>query len=342
MRYYLINIKRPARAAAGGRPAVAAATLRSFRTQNAAEQVLANALDVDFDIPVSDFATPMGGGYVRIYGIDLATIAQASDFNLMDIEVFGGMQRGLPLAKPRQAGLLVAGTIQQAFGNWVGTDMTLELIYTAGNTRPDVPTNLTIDWKQGQLLADAIRATLRVAFPGYTASINISPRLVLNHDQPGYYSTPLQFARFIQDVSRGIIRDEGYRGVRIFLKEREFIIQDATTRTTPRPIEFNDMVGQITWLSANTISITTVMRGDLQTGDFIRLPPGLSIIQTLTTPASQSQARARDAFAGVFQINNARHTGRFRASTGQSWITTFQASGPIAPAPATTGPTANG
>ena len=329
MRYYLINIRRPARAAAGGRPAAPAALLRTYRTQDELSQILPNALDVDFDIPVTDFATPMGGGHVRVYGIDIGTLAQASDFNLMEIEVFGGMQRGLPLAKPEQAGLLIAGTIQQAFGNWVGTDMTLDLIYTAGNTQPEAPTNLTIDWRAGQPLADAIRATLRAAFPDYTATINISPRLVLQHDQPGFYGTPFQFARYVRDISRSIIRDPGYPGVRILLRDQQFVIQDATTRSTPIQIEFNDMVGQITWLSANTLSVTTVMRADLQTGDFIRLPAQLHLLQTLTMPQSQSQARARDPFAGVFQINNARHTGRFRGSGGLSWVTTFQVSGPI-------------
>lgn len=329
MRYYLINLRRPARAAAGNQPAVPAAVLGSYRTQNPLGQVLPNALDVDFDIPVSDFATPMSGGYVRIYGVDLGTLIQASDFNLKEIEVYGGMQRGLPLAKAQQAGLLMAGTIQQAFGNWVGTEMTLDLIYTAGTTQPETPVNLTIDWRAGQLLADAIRATLRSAFPGYTASINISPRLVLQHDQPGFYGTPYQFARYIREVSRSIIRDEGYPGVRILLRDRKFVIQDATTRTTPARIDFNDLVGQITWLSANTLSITTVMRADLQTGDFLLLPANLSVLQTLTTPQSQSQARAKDPFAGVFQINNVRHTGRFRGSGGQSWVSTFQVSGPI-------------
>lgn len=329
MRYYLINIRRPARPAEGTRPAAPAAVLRSYRTKGATGWVLPNALDVDFDIPVTDFATPMGGGYVRIYGVDLQTLIQASDFNLMEIEVYGGMQRGLPLAKPAQAGLLMSGVIQQAFGNWVGTDMTLELVYTAGNTQPETPVNLTIDWRAGQPLADAIRATLRAAFPGYTASINISPRLVLQHDQPGFYGTPVQFARYIRTISRGILREPGYQGVRILLRDREFVIQDGTTRTAPAAIDFNDLVGQITWLSASTLSITTVMRGDLQTGDFVRLPPNLSTLQTITTAQSQSQARARDAFAGTFQINNARHTGRFRGSSGLSWVTTFQVSGPI-------------
>jgi len=324
MRYYLIRISRAAKAAAGNRPAVPAADLRTYRAQSLTGQVLPNALDVELDIPVTDFATPMGGGSVRIYGIDLQTMIQASDFNNMDLEVYGGMQKGLPLAKPAQAGLLMKGVIQQAFGNWIGTDMTLDLIYTAGDTKPETQVNLTIDWKAGQLLADAIRSTLRTAFPDYTASINISPRLVLQYDQPGFYGTPYQFARFIREVSRGIIREQRYPGVRILLRDRQFIIQDATTVSTPARIDFNDLVGQITWLAADRLSITTVMRGDLQPGDFVRLPPNLSVLQSITTPASQSQVRARDAFAGVFQIDNARHTGRFRGSSGQSWVTTFQ------------------
>jgi hypothetical protein len=202
--------------------------------------------------------------------------------------------------------------------------MTLDLIYTAGSTKPDTLVNLTIDWKAGQHMADAIRATLRSAFPDFTATINISPRLVLPQDQPGFYGTPYQFARYIREISRSIIRDPGYPGVRILVRDRQFVIQDATTRTAPAVIEFNDLVGQITWLSANKLSIITVMRGDLQPGDFIRLPPRLSLLQTLTTAQSQSQARAQDAFAGVFQIDNARHTGRFRGAGGLSWVTTFQ------------------
>jgi len=325
VRYYLINIARPAAPAAAGRPAVTGAVLQSYRAQSPAGLALPNALDVDFDIPVTSFATPMGGGHVRIYGVDLDTLIQASNFNLMNIEVFGGMQRGLPLAKPAQAGLLMTGTIQQAFGNWVGTDMTLELIYSAGNTLPEVPINLTIDWKAGGSLADALRATLRAAFPApYTLTINISPRLVLPQDQPGYYATMLQFATFVRNISLGIIRDRGYPGVQISLRGTEFIIQDGSTRTPPKAIMFTDLVGQIVWLSANTISVTTVMRADLQPGDFVELPPNLSFLQSLTTAQSQSQARARDAFAGMFQINNARHTGRFRASSGMSWVTTFQ------------------
>ena len=337
MRYYAIRIVRPATAAAQGRPAAEAKQLRGYTAQGTAKQVLPNALDVDFDIPVADFATPMGGGYVKIYGVDLDTLNQASDFNLMDIEIYGGMQKGLPLAKPAQAGLLMRGTIQQAFGNWLGTDMWLELIWTAGKTDPQAPTNLTIDWKAGQLMADAIRATLRAAAPDYTVQININPRLVLRQDQPGFYANMLQFAQFIRASSLAIIRDQGYRGVSIFLKDKVFIVQDASTPATPKVIEFNDLVGQITWLSAATVSITTVMRADLQSGDFVKLPPKTATLQTFTTGGSQSQARARDPFSGVFQINNARHTGRFRGAQGTAWVTTFQATlqAPQAATPAT-------
>lgn len=338
MRYYRIDITRPATPAVPARAATATtqatpatpaqpeAELRSYRTQGPTGLVLPNALDVSFDIPVTDFATPMSGAFVRVFGIDLQTITQASDFNLMDIKVYGGMQRGLPLARPAQAALLAAGTIQQSVGNWVGTEMTLDLYFTSGKTKPETPVNLTINWRAGMLMADAIRDTLLTAFPGYTALINISPRLRLPQDQPGYYENLLQFARFCKNVSLGIIRDAGYPGVRVTLKERQFIVQDASTRRAPKTIDFTDLVGQITWLSANRVSITTVMRGDIEAGDFVSLPPAG---QTFSLPQSQSQARARDPFAGVFQIDNARHTGQFRGESGTNWVTTFQANGPL-------------
>lgn len=325
MRYYTINIIRPAQPAANGRPAEAARTLRRYTTQTASGLIEPNALDIEVDINVTEFATPFGASYVRIYGIDQKTISQSNDFNLARIEVFGGMQRGLPLSNPRQAALLAAGTIQQAFGNWVGTEQTLDLIFTAGDTRPDQIINGVIDWKRGTWLGDAIRSTLKQAFPQYTATINISRNLVLTQDQPGAYGSLLQFARFCQQVSRGIIGKPDYRGVQILLKEREFIVQDGSTQASAKVISFVDLVGQITWLAASTVSIMTVMRGDIQAGDFVKLPPG----PALTTPASQSQVRARDPFSGVFQINNARHTGRFRGEGGTAWVTVFQATGPI-------------
>src|SRR6202012_5056198 len=64
------------------------------------------ALDIEIDLPVASFAQPMGssGAFVRIWGISLADIGQASNLNGKRISISGGIQKGLPLANPQQSG----------------------------------------------------------------------------------------------------------------------------------------------------------------------------------------------------------------------------------------------
>lgn len=318
MRYYTIVIREP------GSTGDTAGVIRRFTSWNG-RRTDPGALDIEMDVPVTFFATPYGAPFVRVWGVDLKTLSGAQNFNLKAIEVYGGMQKGLPLAISGQRGLLCAGTIQQAFGNWVGTQMTLDLVFTAGDKPADQVINLTIDWKSGTKLADAIRSTLSTAFPGYGAEINIDDRLVLPSDQPGFYGTMLQFATYVREVSLGIVRDPNYSGVNILLQEKTFVVQDGTRRTQPKEILFTDLIGQITWLTSRSVSIMTVMRADLQSGAFVKLPPGFAI----TTPQSMSQARPEEPFAGVFQVTAGRHVGRFRQADATSWVSVFEALGPL-------------
>ncbi len=319
MRYYTVVIREPGSTGDEG-------ILRRFTSFNG-RRTDPGALDIEMDIPVSTYAAPFGAPFVRVWGVDLKTLSEANNFNLKAIEVYGGMEKGLPLAVPGQNGVLAFGIIQQAFGNWVGTDMTLDLVFTGGDKPADEPINLTIDWKKGTPLATAIDNTLRTAFPAYQRQIRIDPRLVLAADQPGYYATMYQFAQFVKQASLGVIRTPTYQGVSILLKEKTFIVYDGSTRTSARSILFTDLVGQITWLTSSSVSIMTIMRADLQSGDFVKLPPGFII----TTAQSMSQGRARDLnpFAGTFQINTARHTGRYRQPEATSWVTVFEAGGPF-------------
>jgi hypothetical protein len=316
MRYYAVKIVNP----------VNKKVLRTFTSfKNNANDP--GAPDVELDVPVTYYAIPsgnMGGQFVRIWGISLADIGQASNFNGMTIEIYGGMQKGLPLANPKQSGLLATGIIQQAFGNWLGLDMTLDFVFTAGNAGPNSPSNLTVQWKAGTPLSSVIDNTLRAAFPTYSRSINISPKLVLNHDEPGFYGTLVQFANYLNEISKSILGGT-YRGVDVLLRENQFIVNDGTTKTTPKVIAFTDLVGQITWRSSATVSITCVMRADIQVGDYVKLPPGLAT----TTAQSYSQYRSKSAFQGVFQINSSRHVGRLRNPNGNAWVTVYEASGPV-------------
>lgn len=320
MRYYRIVVRDrmggPVAKLAGGKPF-------EWTSWNG-KRTDPGALDIEMDLNVRYFASPLAGSYVRIWGIDIATISQAADLNGKFIEIYGGMQKGLPLADPKQSGLLATGTIQQAFSNWIGVDMTLDMYFTAGNTLPTAPFVISFDWRAGTPMADAIVASLKTKFPTpeFSYTTRISPRLVMQTHQPGFAESMLQFAKAVNQISKGIIRDPGYGGVQILLKATEFIIDDGTQRREPIAIKYTDLVGQVTWQSFATLSITTVMRSDIQAGDTVTLPPRQ---QAITMQQSYSAQRPRDTFKGQFLINSARHVGRLRNAQSQAWVTVFDA-----------------
>lgn len=279
------------------------------------------ALQVDFDIPVAPMAEPMGAASVKIWGVSLQQIGQASDFNGMNIKVFGGMQKGLPLANPAQAGLLVQGTIQQAFGNWVTTAQWIEfIIVTNGAATFDEELNITLNWPKGTSLASAIKNTIAAAAPSFKTNISISDKLVFPEDQHGYYQSMLQFAQYIKQTSSAIIGSGiGYQGVDIIISENTFTVFDGTTPTAPKNIEFFDLVGQPVWSAPDEIQVITAMRADLSISDYIKLPPS----QVTVSPSDPLVPFDKSVFQGSFLIKAVRHVGSSRQPDGLAWITVF-------------------
>jgi hypothetical protein len=299
-------------------------------------QTLAGALDIEFDIPVVPFAAPMGVPYVRVWGIPLAQISQSNNLVGKRIQVFGGMQKGLPLANPNQNGLLVQGFIQQALGNWVGNDMTLDMFIataatpanlalndSADSALDDVVPNIVLNWKANTPLAQAIEDTLTTAYPGFSVDIAISDDLVRAEDQWGFYSSLTEFSQWVKMTSLDIVGDN-YAGVDITVRDKVFVVRDGTTETPPKLIAFQDLVGQPTWIDSPFINIKLVMRADLQVWDFIKLPE--KGVLAVTTPQAVSQFRNLPTFKGVFFISRVRHVGHYRQPTAESWVTVVDAS----------------
>ena len=280
-----------------------------------------NALQIEIDAPVAASANPMGdvGALVRIWGIPLTDIAQASNLNGMAVQVFAGMQKGLPLANPAQSGLIVQGFIFQAFGNWIGTSMTLDLQILPGTGSAASPKNIVLNWKKGQQLADAIKSTLSTAFPGYALNINISPNLVLAADEPSYHETVPQLAQYIKEASKNIVGGV-YPGVDILFKQKSILVYDGTSKGNPKQIAFTDLIGQATWLAPGLIQVTCVMRADIGVGDYVKLPPG----QVTINQASLSQFRQGSVFQGTFSVSAVRHIGNYRQAAAEAWVTTLE------------------
>jgi hypothetical protein len=289
-----------------------------------------NALDMEMDVSVASFDTPAGqgdtGSIVRIWGISLQEITQAFNLNNNLISVYGGFQKGLPLANPSQAGLLFSGWIQQAYGNWIDTDMTLDLVIFAG-TGPNgnqntgtraKPANLVLNWQKGQNLSQALQQTLSTAFPGKQLQINISPNLVSQSaGQFGTYATLGEFSSAIQQTSRTIINQSGYPGVKIVFDQNTITVSDGTKKTTPKQIVFQDLIGQPTWMGPRQVQLKCPMRADIKVLDQVTLPQA----QATTTPQSFSNFRNNSGFTGTWQVNSLRHIGKFRQPTADAWVT---------------------
>jgi hypothetical protein len=294
------------------------------------------ALNIEFDIPVTQFHTPKGAGFLKIWGLGLKDLGAAFNLNpsldgkkYHQIAIYGGMSRGLPLANPSQARLLAQGEIIQSFGNWRGVEQTVDIKFTPTTVSLPRDVNFTLNWKANTLLSDALRQTLQNALPSQTLEINISPRLVQNHDEPGIYRNLEQLSTYLNSVSKTIITDDNYPGVGISSDGATIRVFDATTQTPPVAISFTDLVGQPTWIEQFKIQTQFVLRGDLDVGGYVIMPPTLAT----TTVASQAGLAGGPArqltFSGKYQILGLHHYGNFRQSDAASWITVAEMLAPI-------------
>ena len=290
---------------------------------------LPGALQIEWDIPLSTFDNPKGTAYLKIWGIPLGLISQSQNLNFKTIKVYGGFQKGLPLANASQLGLLIQGYIFQAFGNWIGTEMSLDLIVaggpspkTAGNGSTALPRNIVINWKKGTPLSDAIATTLSNAYQGLTtAPININSGLVAPEDQVGYFLSIEDFAAYVRQISRAIVGSSDYQGVQLALSGKNWSVYDSPPIPGVKDIEFKDLIGQPTWYDAFKMTFKTGMRGDIKLGQDIRMPKS-NVINS--QQAQSSLINQKVSFQGTFQISSIRHIGNFRQPDASAWVTVFE------------------
>ena len=276
-----------------------------------------NALQIDVDVPIVQLATPQGQAFIRLYGVELSDIMQATNYNGALVELSLGMSAGLPLAKPEQRGIVLVGRVFQAFGNWQGEQQTLDLVVMAVDTSN---ANYTFSWEAGTKMADMITQVLRRNHKDFQVKTAISDNLILSADETGVYFSLVQFAQYVNDVSRHINTDPTYAGVNISITGQTFIVSDGTTKTKPKEVSFNDLIGQPQWMSMSEVQFKTVMRADIHTDDYVNLP----IAMTTKTAASRQDLRKDNlAFNGVFHITSVRHVGSSRQASGDSWVSIF-------------------
>lgn len=334
MRYYSIKITNPSNGQLiqppGFQGLLGDQTYGSFVNG----QSLPEAWDFTCDIPIIDAATSQGFGLATVWGISNAEISQSNNLNGMNIAVYGGMMKGLPLANPAQSGLLVQGSILQCYGNNIGVDRTLDFVISPVLATTDnpgglgtlaKPKNIVLNWKAGQTLATALATTLSTAFPSVQQSIAISNNLVRASDDVSFFPTLEQLAQYCRRVSFDIVKTSGYAGVSIVPFNGTLAVYDgsaAQTQTTQ--IAFQDLIGQPTWLDGGVIQFKTVMRADLN----LTSNKGIMLPQTQIINTSQANSNIINqklTFQGGFDIISARHVGHFRQPSADAWVSIFEA-----------------
>jgi hypothetical protein len=292
------------------------------------------ALNVEFDIPIVGYGTPMGGQSVTVEGVPLQDLLQAYQFGPQVVDgvqqpgmmfsMKGGMQAGLPLANPTQAGIITAGQIFQSFGNWEGTEMTLDFVLNPAQYSLDLPGNIVLNWTANTLLSQALRETLSVAYPDLPLSINISDQLVQNHDEIHFCSTLDQLAQVLTEITQGNFLGSSYPGVSITIQGGKLFVLDSTFTPNTVQLAFTDFVGQPTWIAPNVMQIKLVMRGDIQLGTTLKMPlglqnnPGIVLTSASSMPSS---LKYKSSFQGNFLVNELRQVGNYRSPDGASWVT---------------------
>jgi hypothetical protein len=287
-------------------------------------QINPAALNIELDLPVAPFHAPAGNAWLRIWGLSLKDIGSAYDLNGAEVRIIAGMSKGLPLANPAQARLIMRGKVLQGIGNWVGVDQTIDTIFYPFTGSATAPLNFVMYWPTGTTLASALSVTLSTALPTAKQDINISPRLVLAHDEAGYYATLSQLSDVIHGISRSIITDAGYPGVSIAYDGTTIRVRDFLGPSSPaKAIEFQDLLGQPTFVDAGVIQIKTVLRGDINYGDLVSLPPSLVTHTQGALTGFSGIDRNKLTFSGNFNVVGMHHFGNFRQPDSASWNTTF-------------------
>lgn len=281
------------------------------------------ALQIELDLISLFEGQASANSLIRIWGIPFEIASSGSDFNFKNCVIRGGMGKGLPLANPAQANILASGQIIQAFGNWIGTEMTLDLMLQPGLVKQAVaqePRKLVVQWPANAPMKDMIDTTLKTGYPDLKRQIDISDNLKLPNDETAFYASMAQFAQYSKNLSRKILGADNYTGVEMFIRGDTVHVQDGTKKETPINILPPDLIGQPTWLAPNMVQATLVMRGDIKVGSYVKLPDGLINTQA-SSWSSFALLKARTAFKGVFWVNRVHHVGSFRQPDGRAWTT---------------------
>lgn len=286
------------------------------------------ALNIEIDAPIIPYDTPQGIATITISGVGVLALGQSADLNGANVSLSAGMTRGLPLAKPQQAGTILEGRVFACYGNWEGTNQSLTLL-----VYPSIADNkqdICFRWPAGTQLRQALATTFAQAFPGYKQQIQIAD-LATNSDEMGWFPKLSVLADYVRAISTALgtwTYGELYNGVGISVAGKTIYVTDATGPRKVTQLAFEDLIGQPVWMGPLEVDFKTVLRHDLMIGSLIKFPPGIVSPYALTTRSAaipNAPPQSKSIFQGQFLVNEVHHFGNLRQPNADSWCTAFKA-----------------
>jgi hypothetical protein len=263
-------------------------------------------------------------------------LSNASDLSGQLFKLEGGMQLGIAgqrgLANPAQAGVLAFGQIFQGFGNWQYTTQSLDLLCIPF-TAPQNDAGIVFTWTPGQTLQDALTTALTNAYPNQQLVFSINPALQPMGTVQHFAQDFASFAAWVQvdlTAPQGApLGLDNYQGVGMAFVGNTIRIADSSLLVKPpRQLQFQDLIGQPTWINSAEINFKTVLRADLSIHDWVSMPTNLIPPYVLTTPEAASSgapSRVKTGFRNQFMINEVHHFGSSRQPDADAWCTVYKA-----------------
>lgn len=296
----------------------------TFSTLTNTGNVNGAALSMYIDVMQYPFNQSRQNGYIKIRGVNFNVLNQTANFNFAKIKISVGMSKGLPYATAApKPGLIIDGTILQCFGNWIGTDVSLDLVVGPATYNPNINTNIPFDWGTAETLEQAVRKSLGVAYPSVPVNGSFSDKLKYTEPQWGTYNNLLEFSKQVFAYSKQINPSSSYAGATITSTATGFLLTDGTVAPPKKiNVNFQDIIGNLTWKNVAKIQAKLVMRSDLNIGDVITFPKGTPALNVIN---NFSQFRNDISFQGDFVISQIRHNGDSRQVSSDAWCTIVDA-----------------
>ncbi|WP_321868598.1 hypothetical protein [Paraburkholderia tropica] len=295
-------------------------------------------LDIELDLNSnSDSTMNQGSQMVTIRGVTPQMISQVNSLNGMQIAVYGGFAKGMPLATAMAAtgfSPLVKGTIFGAIGNWVGTDLYISLpiipadgvgiVDSSGSVQYP---NLTINGKRGEKWSAVIARSLAQAMPNVKSVIDVRDQLVLSEDLQGTGYSLDALGQLWAAESKSILgSDPNYRGVWVAWRAGVLYITDNTSAPGTKSINLKaeQLLGNPAWTSPLQMQIVCPMRSDIYINDTVVVPQDALALAPATVTTGQYAAAnnaSASSLAGNYLVVGIRHLGRARSPEALDWAT---------------------